>query len=212
MIGIIDYRMGNLRSVQKAFEHVGAHADIVRAPEQIDKLDKLMLPGVGAFADGMMMLREMGYIEPLRAFVASGKPFMGICLGMQLLFDGSQEDAPSADQPVPGLGLVAGDVVQFTQPAEGERIKIPHMGWNTLQFAGDMPLFAGVAEGSACYFVHGYYCRPANPADIAATTQYPMGRPFASAVRRDNIFATQFHPEKSQRVGLKILENFAKLS
>jgi glutamine amidotransferase len=146
MIGIIDYRMGNLRSVQKAFEHVGAHADIVRAPEQIDKLDKLMLPGVGAFADGMMMLREMGYIEPLRAFVASGKPFMGICLGMQLLFDGSQEDAPSADQPVPGLGLVAGDVVQFTQPAEGERIKIPHMGWNTLQFAGDMPLFAGVAE------------------------------------------------------------------
>ena len=211
MIGIIDYRMGNLRSVQKAFEHVGAHADIVRGPDQIGEVDKLLLPGVGAFADGMMMLRDMGYIEPLRAFVASGKPFMGICLGMQLLFDGSQEDAPSPDQPVPGLGLVAGNVVQFTQSTEGGRIKIPHMGWNTLEFSRKTQLFAGVAEGAACYFVHGYYCCPNRESDVAATTQYPQGAPFTAAVQRDNLYATQFHPEKSQRVGLKILDNFAKL-
>jgi len=153
----------------------------------------------------------MGYIEPLGAFVASGKPFMGICLGMQLLFDGSQEDAPSPDLPVAGLGLVAGDVVQFVQPTKGERIKIPHMGWNTLRFGRETQLFAGVAQDSACYFVHSYYCRPDRDEDVAAVTEYPQGEPFAAAVQRDNLYATQFHPEKSQRVGLKILENFAKL-
>lgn len=210
-VGIIDYGMGNLRSVQKAFEHVGAEAVLLTSPDATANADKLILPGVGAFADGMEHLERLGWIEPMRAFIQSGKPFLGICLGMQLLFDSSQEDAPAPDQPVQGLGLLGGQVVRFEQPAQGERIKIPHMGWNTLNIAKDSELLADLPTDAACYFVHGYYAQPDDEAVTIATTDYPQGRPFCCAVHRDNIWATQFHPEKSQRVGLQILTNFAAL-
>jgi glutamine amidotransferase len=182
MIGIIDYGMGNLRSVQKAFESFGARAVLLREAEALADVDRLVLPGVGAFEDGMDNLRSRGFIEAIRAFVATGRPFLGICLGMQLLFDGSQENAPSGSL-VAGLGLLPGTVERFTTTAP-QRLKVPHV-----------------------YFVHSYYCRPGRAQDIAAVCEY--GGDFCAAVSRDNIDATQFHPEKSQRVGLRILANFA---
>jgi len=211
MIGIIDYRMGNLRSVQKAFEAVGADAVLMSTPDQMSTIDKLVLPGVGAFSDGMLHLREMGWIEPIRQFIKSDSPFLGICLGMQLLFDGSEEDAASDHEPVPGLAVLSGKVVRFVQPVGGPRIKIPHMGWNTLRFTRESKLFAGIEPESAVYFVHGYYARPAQKSDIIAEAEYPQSRPFCCAVNRGNIWATQFHPEKSQRVGLAMLKNFAAM-
>jgi glutamine amidotransferase len=210
-IGIIDYGMGNLRSVQKAFEHIGAEAIILSSPELVADVDKLILPGVGAFADGMEHLGRLGWIDPIRTYVDSGKTFLGICLGMQLLFDSSQEDAVSPDKPVAGLGVLPGQVMAFVQPEVGERIKIPHMGWNTLDITKESVLLAGLKPDSACYFVHGYYVEPADTTGTIATTQYPQGRPFCCAVERYNILATQFHPEKSQHVGLQILTNFAAL-
>lgn len=209
MIGIVNYGMGNLRSVQKALERVGARANVVDTPEQIEAAERLILPGVGAFADGMSQLRERAMVEPLLRFVQSGKPMMGICLGMQLLFDCSMEDAPSPDKPVPGLGVLSGKVLRF-QEDQGpgrDRLKVPHMGWNEIHFDPDTPLFVGLSPGDHVYFVHGYYCIPADKSDIAATTGY--GGTYCSAVRRGNVWATQFHPEKSQRVGLRILDNFA---
>lgn len=209
MIAIVNYGMGNLRSVQKALERVGAEAVIVDTPEQIESAERLILPGVGAFADGMEHLRERGMVEPLKRYADSGKPMMGICLGMQLLFDSSMEDAPSPDQPVQGLGILPGKVIRFQedQGPDQPRLKVPHMGWNEIAFAPDTPLFAGLIPGDHVYFVHGYYCVPTNENDIAATTGY--GGTYCSAVHRENVWATQFHPEKSQRVGLRILENFA---
>lgn len=209
MIAILNYGMGNLRSVQKALERVGAQAHIVDSPEQIDAADRLILPGVGAFADGMQHLQERGMVGPLRAYADSGRPLLGICLGMQLLFESSAEDAPSPDDPVAGLGILPGKVVRFSEDqGPGQpRLKVPHMGWNQVAFVPGTPLFEGLATGDDVYFVHGYYCVPTDAADAAATTQY--GRSFCSACHRDNVWATQFHPEKSQRVGLQILENFA---
>ncbi|MCC6579325.1 MAG: imidazole glycerol phosphate synthase subunit HisH [Phycisphaeraceae bacterium] len=207
MIGIIDYRMGNLRSVQKAMQLLGAEATILRQPSEMIQVDRLVLPGVGAFADGMAQLREAGWIEPMRRFIASGRPFLGICLGMQLLFEGSQEDAPSPDEPVPGLGILHGQVVRFQGDAYGPgKLKVPHMGWNSLRFRWGEPLMAGLADNPSVYFVHSYYVTPADRNDIAAETDY--GQVICSAVRRANIWATQFHPEKSQRVGMRILRNF----
>jgi len=209
MIGIVNYGMGNLRSVQKAFERVGAQAQIIDTPDQIADAQRLILPGVGAFADGMAHLRERAMVQPLLAFAKSGRPMMGICLGMQLLFDSSLEDAPSPDQPIAGLGVLPGQVVRFSedQGPDTPRLKVPHMGWNQIHFAPGTPLFNGLTSGDDVYFVHGYYCVPASADDIAATTEY--GATFCSAVHRGNVWATQFHPEKSQRVGLRILENFA---
>ncbi len=210
-IGIIDYGMGNLRSVQKAFERLDVDAAILRAPADLPAADKLILPGVGAFADAMANLRDQGWVGPLLDAVDAGTPTLGICLGMQLLFDGSEEDAESPDTLVPGLGVTPGAVVRFheRQP-DGSRIKVPHMGWNRLAWDDGCPLFAGIEPDHAyVYFVHGYYARPEDDAVTAARTDY--GRPFTSAVHRGNVWATQFHPEKSQRVGLKILENFAAL-
>lgn len=209
MIGIVNYGMGNLRSVQKALERVGAQAQIIDQPEQVLAAERLILPGVGAFADGMAHLDERGISAPLIAFAESGRPLMGICLGMQLLFDSSMEDAASSDQPVKGLGILPGNVVRF-QEEQGPgqpRLKVPHMGWNQIEFDADTPLFAGLKSGDEVYFVHGYYCVPDETQDVAANTTY--GKPFCSAVHRGNVWATQFHPEKSQRVGLRILENFA---
>lgn len=209
MIGILNYGMGNLRSVQKAFERIGADARVIDAPEQIASASRLILPGVGAFADGMTHLRERDLVQPLLDYAQSGKPMMGICLGMQLLFDSSAEDAPSPDQPVQGLGILPGGAHRFSEDqGPGQpRIKVPHMGWNQIDFALDTPLFQGLSPGDHVYFVHGYYCVPSQSSDIAATTTY--GKPFCAAVHRDNVWATQFHPEKSQAVGLSILKNFA---
>ncbi len=213
MIGIIDYAMGNLRSVQKAFEHVGTRASILASPDDVSGIDRLVLPGVGAFADGMEHLTRLSWVDVIRDFIDSGKPFLGICLGMQLLFDGSQEDAPGIQQPVAGLSVLPGQVVRFSNQApDGARLKVPHMGWNSLTWQRDDPLLAGVNQGDAVYFVHSYYAQP--HADQAATiisTTADYGGAFCASVWRDHIWATQFHPEKSQRVGLRMFANFAKI-
>jgi len=208
-IAIIDYRMGNLRSVQKAIEYVGGTADMVGTPDGIIEADKLILPGVGAFGDGMQFLNELGLSDPIRAFAQSGKPMLGICLGMQLLFDGSQEDAPSRDEPIPGLGLLPGEIVQFANDRGGQRLKVPQMGWNALRWDRPDPLLAGLEQGSAVYFVHSYCADPADNAMTSARADY--GGDFCASIHKDNLFATQFHPEKSQRVGMKILSNFVGL-
>ena len=209
-IAIIDYRMGNLRSVQKAIEHVGGEARLVNTPQQIQDAQKLILPGVGAFGDGMRFLHELCLAEPIRAFVQSGRPMLGICLGMQLLFDGSEEDAPSPDDPVPGLGILSGKIVRFAKDRGGQRLKVPQMGWNALHWDRPDPLMQGIEQGAAVYFVHGYYAEPTDPSVISTRADY--GGDFCASVYRDNLFATQFHPEKSQRVGMKILSNFVELS
>ncbi len=198
MISIINYEMGNLRSVQKALEKLGYEAEVTDDAEAIAVADKLILPGVGAFADAIAALRERDLIEPIRQAVASGKPTLGICLGMQLLFDTSYEDGEHQ-----GLGIVRGKVVRFDLPLE---YKVPHMGWNQVAYRKCSPLYAGIDEGAYFYFVHSYYVVPDDDSIVATTTDYP--EPFTSSIQRDNLFATQFHPEKSQKVGLKLLENF----
>lgn len=213
MVGIIDYAMGNLRSVQKAFEHVGARTVILCSPEEADRVDKLVLPGVGAFADGMAHLTQRGWVDRIGAFIRSGRPFLGICLGLQLLFDGSQEDAPGPEQPVPGLSVLPGGVVRFGGcDVAGRRLKVPHMGWNTIRWQREDPLLDGLNQDDAVYFVHSYYAQPdrCDGADVvSATADY--GGPFCASVWHGNVWATQFHPEKSQSVGLKILGNFASI-
>jgi glutamine amidotransferase len=206
MIVILDYGMGNLRSVQKALEKVGAEAVITDKPGPIVDARKLILPGVGAFGDAMTHLAERGMVGPILKYAESGRPLLGVCLGLQLLFERSEEDPGLA-----GLGILKGSVDRF-RPGD-PALKVPHMGWNGIDFdgggeSGD-PMLAGVDPGAHVYFVHSYFANPADPAVVAATTDY--GGPFCSAVRRGNIFATQFHPEKSQRVGLQILRNFAEL-
>lgn len=206
MIAIVDYGMGNLRSVQKAFERVGAAAQIVREPEAIARADKVVLPGVGAFRDAIGHLREQGLVEPLIEAVNSGRPFLGICLGLQLLFDTSYEDGEYQ-----GLGIVPGRVVRFDwQGRPGtEGLKIPHMGWNQLQWSEPCPLLAELDPGQYFYFVHSYYVEPAVVEIRQARCEY--GHDFTAMIWRDNLFATQFHPEKSQEAGLKLLGNFARL-
>ncbi len=212
MIGIIDYAMGNLRSVQKAFEHVGAQAVILSSATQVSDVDKLVLPGVGAFADGMSHLRSGGWVEAIRGYIGGGKPFLGICLGLELLFDGSQEDAGDGEL-VEGLGVLPGPVVRFSNDApDGSRLKVPHMGWNTIEWQRDDPLLRGLSQGDAVYFVHSYYAQPTvtdQAPVISATADY--GIQFCASVWRENVWATQFHPEKSQRVGLNILRNFVSI-
>lgn len=201
MIAIIDYEMGNLRSVQKGFERMGHAAEITSDPAAVAEATKLVLPGVGACRTAVEALRERGLVEPIRASIASGKPFLGICLGLQLLFDVSYEDGEHE-----GLGVLAGDVVRFNVPAE---YKVPHMGWNQARFRRRPPIFAGLDDGTHFYFVHSYYVVPRDESVIAIETDYPQ--PFCSGVWRDNLFAVQFHPEKSQDAGLRVLKNFAEL-
>ena len=201
MIAIIDYQMGNLRSVQKGFEKVGHEATVTSDPRELERAGKIVLPGVGAFGDAMAELKRRHLVEPIRQAVASGKPFLGICLGLQLLFEVGYEGGTHE-----GLGILPGEVVRFDLPAE---YKVPHMGWNQLDIRRPAPLLAGLSSGVHCYFVHSYYVVPTDPGVIATETNY--GRPFCSMVWRDNLMATQFHPEKSQRDGLKMLANFAAL-
>ncbi|MEM8738313.1 MAG: imidazole glycerol phosphate synthase subunit HisH [Planctomycetota bacterium] len=219
MIGILDYGMGNLRSVQKAFEKLGGtRAVVVADPGDVAGCEKVVLPGVGNFADGMRELAARGFVEPVRSFIASGRPVLGVCMGMQLLFDRSSEqpdgsggEAADTRQSVAGLGVIPGEVVRFQedQGPDQPRLKVPHMGWNRLEDTGDSPLFAGLGPAPYAYFVHGYHCVPADPAVVAAAADY--GGRFCAAVHHGNVWATQFHPEKSQRVGLRILQNFGAL-
>lgn len=206
MITIVDYGVGNLRSVQKALERVGAEAVVSNEPGVLDDALGVVLPGVGAFSDGMDSLRTRGLVEPLLRQVEAGKPLLGICLGMQLLFEESEEMGNHQ-----GLGLLPGQVVRFP---EGE-LKVPHIGWNRLRFpipdprSPISPLLAGVADGAYAYFVHSFYPVPEEPGDVLAMTGY--GIEFASVVGRGRVFGAQFHPEKSQEVGLRLLANFARL-
>jgi len=205
-ITIIDYGMGNLRSVQKAFEQVGGNAVVTADPAVAAQADKLVLPGVGAFRDCMRNLTEGGFVAPIRAHIDAGKPFLGICLGLQLLFTESEEFGCHQ-----GLGIIPGKVVRFPDGVqeEGDTLKVPHMGWNRIGIRRPAPLFQGVPDGSFVYFVHSYYVVPDDPAVIATETGY--GRPFCSGIWRDNVMATQFHPEKSQAVGLRMLKNFGEM-
>jgi glutamine amidotransferase len=207
MITIIDYEMGNLRSVAKAFEKLGHAVRVSNKPMDLLTTDKIVLPGVGAFRDCIGNLRAGGFTEPLLQHVASGKPLLGICVGMQMLFDESEEFGRHS-----GLGLVPGKVLRFPagMEANGERLKVPHMGWNNLRICRPAPIFQDTADGSFVYFVHSYFCQAANSADVAATCRYGDIE-FCAAVWRDNLMATQFHPEKSQAVGLKIFDRFGKL-
>ncbi len=196
---IIDYGMANLRSVQKALERVGHRADISGDPARVGEAAKLILPGVGAFRDAVARLRETGLDAPIKDHLRSGKPFFGICLGLQLLFTRSFEDGEYE-----GLNVFPGDVVRFH---DLPGLKVPHMGWNTLRVRRPAPPLEG-ADGQQVYFVHSYYAVPRDARLTAAETDYPG--PFCAAVWQENVFAAQFHPEKSQAVGLEMLRRFAE--
>jgi glutamine amidotransferase len=206
MIAIVDYGVGNLRSVQKALELVGAAAVVSSDPVTVAAADGLVLPGVGAFGDGLAELAARGLVDPVLRHAEAGKPLLGICLGMQLLFEESEEMGRHR-----GLGLLSGRVVRFPK---GE-LKVPHIGWNRVHHAGDAlsfgpsRLLAGIPEDAHAYFVHSYYVLPDEPGDVLATTDY--GLAFASVVGRGRIWGAQFHPEKSQEVGLRLLASFSSL-
>lgn len=202
-LSILDYDMANLRSVQKGFEHVGVAARIISTAAEVESADKLVLPGVGAFADAVATLRARGLDGPISRHVQQGKPLLGICLGLQILFDVGFEDGEHQ-----GLGILKGRCVRFDVDAT-QGLKVPHMGWNQLTMRNPSPLFRDMPEGAGVYFVHGYHVIPEDQSIIASTTDY--GGDFVSSIRRDNLMAVQFHPEKSQAVGLRMLANFAAI-
>lgn len=197
---IIDYGVGNFRNVQKAFEAIGAAAEISDSVKHVEQAEAVVLPGVGAFGDAINNLRQRGLDKPVLAAVQSGKPLLGICVGLQLLFDESEEMGQHQ-----GLGLLPGKVVRFPPG-----LTVPHMGWNQIEPEHDHPLLDNIAPGDFAYFAHSYYAAPANRHDIVACTNY--GQRFASIVAKENVCAIQFHPEKSQQVGLQILKNFVKFA
>ena len=197
MIAIVDYGMGNLRSVEKALEKVGAEVNVTRDPDELRRADRIVLPGVGAFGDAMTNLEKRGLVEAIKEEVAAGKPFLGICLGLDLLFEESDEHGLHR-----GLGFLPGLVELLPT-----RLKIPQIGWNQVAIRKQSPLLAGIPDGSSFYFVHSYAVVPRQESDILCVTEY--GCTFVSAVERGNIAAFQFHPEKSSSLGLTILRNFA---
>ena len=209
MIAVIDYGMGNLRSVQKSLEFVGAKVIVPHAPDLILNANSVVLPGVGAFKDCMANLKKLKLVDPIRKFIDGGKPFLGICLGLQVLFEESEEYGPVA-----GLGILPGKVVKFpggsSETKNGRPIKIPHMGWNQIKVKKNVPLFGGVGDAPYFYFVHSYYVVPEDQNMIATVTNY--GVEFVSGIQHKNINAFQFHPEKSQTLGLSILERFSNLN
>lgn len=214
MVTIVDYGMGNLRSVEKGIEKVGGHATVTGSADAIANAERLILPGVGAFRDAMHHLRECQLIEPIRDYLKRGRPFLGICLGLQMLFEKSFEDGE-----YDGLGVFPGEVVRFdfsgvdvsaAVRSNGHPLKVPHMGWNRLRVAGPNRLLAGLPPEPSVYFVHSYHVVPRDRTIIAAEAEY--GVPFTAMVAEGPIFATQFHPEKSQDVGLAMLKNFIELN
>lgn len=202
-IAILDYGMANLRSVQKAFAEVGFDAQIISTPQELEQADRLVLPGVGAFQDAVATLRHKELAGPILRHIDKGRPFLGICLGLQMLFDVGYEDGVHQ-----GLGVLRGKCVRFDVD-KTLGLKVPHMGWNQLQVQTPSPLLRNLPAGCNVYFVHGYHVVPDDPTLIATTTDY--GGSFVSSIWRDNIMATQFHPEKSQKIGLQMLANFAGL-
>jgi len=204
MIGLIDYGAGNLRSVHKALRYLDADVRLVTRPVEMQDANAVVLPGVGAFDDCLNAMRRQELLEACREFVRSGRPFLGICVGYQALFEKSEEFNSCAA----GLGVFRGNVVRFS---EGAGLKIPQIGWNQIEIVRpDCPLLRNIPNNSYVYFVHSFFPRPVDPSIVATHTNY--GETFASAVWKDNVFATQFHPEKSQRVGLQLLKNFVELS
>ena len=199
MLTIVDYGSGNLRSVQKAFEKLGAAAIVTSDPEAVASASRLVLPGVGAFGDAMRELRSRGLVEPIVAHARAYRPFLGICMGLQLLFETGFEHGSHA-----GLGVLPGDVIRFEL---ADSLKVPHMGWNTARWQA---AWQPPTTGEHFYFVHSYYARPADPTVVAAVTDY--GCEFCSAIRRGRLFATQFHPEKSQTAGLRLLSSWLEAS
>jgi glutamine amidotransferase len=207
MIALVDYGIGNLRSVEKALAAVGAQVSLTADPDVILQAEKVVLPGVGAFGDGMNGLAARGLIEVLERLVDRGTPLLGICLGMQLLFESSAERGPRARTAFGahrGLAFLPGSVRRFDRA----RLKVPQTGWNQLQPLRESPLLRGVASGSYAYFNHSFYCEPSEPGDMLALTEY--GIPYASVVEHGRLYGVQFHPEKSQAVGLDILRNFVE--
>ena len=200
-VAVVDYGMGNLRSVMNAMAELGASAELIVDPDAIDRFERLLLPGVGAFAQAIDTLRKSGMAAALERFRATGRPVLGICLGMQLMCDASEEDGDHG-----GLGWIPARVISFPR---NQGRKIPHMGWNGLHLARTDPIFDGVEEASDVYFVHSYYVACEQPRDVLASTEY--GVSFASVIGRDNIYGMQFHPEKSQSIGLRLLANFLRL-
>ncbi len=204
MIAIIDYDAGNIKSVEKALQFLGQEAVITSDRETIMNADKAILPGVGAFGDAMNKIRERGLEEVIHDFVNTEKPFLGICLGLQLIFEKSEE-SPEAT----GLGLLKGTITKIPTEVNGVNQKVPQIGWNNIVVNPDSKLLAGLGENPYVYFVHSYYLKAENPDEVAATTEY--GVKIDCAVEKGNVMATQFHPEKSSEVGLKILTNFVNL-
>jgi glutamine amidotransferase len=200
VIAVVDYDAGNLHSVAKALEAVGLRARVTAEPREVEAADGVILPGVGAFPDAMRRLGERGLVEPLRRHIAADRPFLGICLGLQLLFAWGEEGGGS-----PGLQAFAGRVVRLQAPGR----KIPHMGWNAIRLHRESPLFAGIADGEYFYFVHSFHAVPERAEELVATTDY--GGRVTAAVGRGRVHAVQFHPEKSSRAGLRVLANFGRL-
>lgn len=201
MIAIIDYGMGNIHSVRKAFESLGAETAVVSKPGDLEKCQKIVLPGVGAFSDAMAELKKQGMLSAIKEQIGNKKVLLGICLGMQLLFEQSQEA-----EKTEGLSVLQGKVKKFPNKSG---LKVPHMGWNQLKVNPKCPLLKGVADKSYVYFCHSYYPEPKNKEDIAATCEY--GVDFCAVAWRQNLYGTQFHPEKSQAAGIRILKNFIQL-
>lgn len=202
---VVDYESGNLRSVSRALESCGVTPLVTGDPRELPDADALVLPGVGAGPAAMAALEQRGLVQPLRDFAASGRPFLGICLGLQLLLDWTDEEPGAAC-----LGIVAGEVKRLPDGENGASLKIPHMGWNSVALSEQHPAFCGIESGSYFYFVHSYYARPEEGAGVVGATEY--GLPFCSVYARDNVVATQFHPEKSGPVGLRIYRNFVDMA
>jgi len=201
-IALLDYGMGNLHSVSKALEHVGAEVDLINNADELNNPDAIVLPGVGNFSDGIEQLHKRGFFSLVKEWVAADKAFLGICLGMQMLLDESEE-APG----IPGLGICKGKVIKF-RPVDNT-LKVPQMGWNNVIVRENCPFFKGVENHSYFYFVHSFYASPEEQDVIGGETEY--GIKYCSFIWKGNIYATQFHPEKSQKIGLKLLENFVKI-
>lgn len=201
MVAIIDYGAGNLSSVKKALDYLGAESEITQDKDKIMSASHIILPGVGSFGDAMKSMKERGLVDTVKNAARSGKPFLGICLGLQLLFESSEES-----EGIDGLGLIKGKIVQIPRD---NGLKVPHIGWNSVEIKQKNGIFSGIDDGSYFYFVHSFYLRDAEKDAVAATTEYGVG--IECAIQKGNLCATQFHPEKSSRLGLKLLENFLKM-